>query len=123
MRLNLHNIELRPYKDATGKKVPGLWVSDSVRFERLGNQLWECQVPMRQIGKSNYFEFRPTDMGGHWMTIGSYRNRNGGCIAAEMFQAGTHVLCGGHVIEGERTPRSIIPWTPELAGEIASSAA
>jgi|GEM_PF-6868531 len=115
--LKLHDVSLKKFKDASGKIVPGLWESDIVRFERVG-VMWECQIPCRAIGQSNYFEFRPVALGGHWMTIGTYRKRAGGCIAAEMLKAGTHLLRGGCMVEGEQMPRTIVALSAEITAEI-----
>ena len=54
---------LKRTKNPDGKAIPGLWENDVVRME-LFDDAWHCQVPMREIGATNFYEFRPLSLGG-----------------------------------------------------------
>ncbi|ALS68443.2 hypothetical protein AT395_25215 (plasmid) [Pandoraea apista] len=54
---------LKRSKGSDGKAVPGLWESDIVRMEWFDGA-WHCQVPMREIGRTQFYEFRPLAMAG-----------------------------------------------------------
>jgi hypothetical protein len=73
---------LKRSKGSDGKALPGLWESEIVRMEWVDGS-WMCEVPMREIGQTRFYEFRPLDMGGKWRSIGSLRTRAAGCLYAE----------------------------------------
>lgn len=99
--------------------LPGLWISDVVLLESVSAG-WECQVPMRRIGTANYFEFRPVEMDGKFMVIGTYRTKDDCCITAERLKAGTHVLRGTYVDSVGNVPMTVVRWS-EVCDEIATN--
>jgi hypothetical protein len=116
----LHNVKLKQAKDSAGEVLRGLWVSDIALLEAVHGG-WECQVPMRRIGKANYFEFRPVALGGKFRIIGTYRTKDACCILAERLQAGTHVLRGPYVDSLGTAPVVVVPWA-DVSDEIAATA-
>ena len=111
-----HNIVLKPVRAA----IKGLWKSDTVLLEAVPMG-WECQVPVRRIGKSNYFEFRPVIMGGRFLIIGTYRTKDACCTIAARLKAGTHVVRGSHTDSIGQTPITVVEWS-EASAEIAGTA-
>ncbi len=120
MNTALHNVKLKQAKSDDGKVLRGLRVSDIALLEAVDGG-WECQVPMRRIGKANYFEFRPVALGGKFHIIGTYRTKDACCILAERLQAGTHVLRGPYVDSLGTASVAVVPWT-EASDEIAATA-
>ncbi|MBU9200072.1 hypothetical protein KTD31_01475 [Burkholderia multivorans] len=110
---------LRRTKGSDGKALPGLWENDLVRMEWTSNEAWECQVPLREIGNSNFYEFRPLELGGRWHSIGAVRTRAAGCLLAERLRDGTHVYQGAYHDDAGKVPGMVLPWT-DVADEIAS---
>lgn len=117
MKNLLHNVKLKQAKDRAGVLLPGLWVSDVVMLESVSAG-WECQVPVRRIGKANYYEFRPATMGGKFLIIGTFRTKDACCIVAERLQSGTHVLRGPYEDSMGAAPVAVVPWS-EVRDDIA----
>jgi hypothetical protein len=115
-----HNVKLKQAKDEAGLPLPGLWVSDIVLLESVAEG-WECQVPLRRIGNANYFEFRPTTMGGKFLIVGTFRTKDACCMIAERLQAGTHVVRGQYEDSIGTAPMAVVPWT-DVCDEVASTA-
>lgn len=80
--------KFRAGRNKEGKALPGLWESDICRVEMDQDGLWVAEVPMREIGKSAYMEFRPLAMGGQWTRIGRFKARAGAMQTAERLQYG-----------------------------------
>jgi len=116
----LHNVKLKQAKDKAGVLLSGLWMSDVVLLEAVSAG-WECQVPMRRIGRANYYEFRPASMGGKFTIIGTFRTKDDCCVIAERLQAGTHVLRGPYQDSIGTAPVAVVPWS-EVSDEIAATA-
>lgn len=117
MNKSSHDVKLKPAHDDSGVRRSGLWVSDVVLLESVENG-WECQVPVRRIGKANFFEFRPVSMGGKFMIIGTYRTKDACCLVAERLQAGSHVIRGSYVDSMGQAPMLVVPWV-DVSDEIA----
>ena len=115
-----HDVKLKKMKDKEGQAISGLWVSDVVLLESVPRG-WECQVPMRQIGKANYFEFRPEAMGGKFKIVGTFLTKDACCIIAERLQSGTHVLRGPYQDSLGAAPVAVVPWS-EVSADIAATA-
>lgn len=115
-----HNVKLKQAKDKAGVPLSGLWVSDVVLLESVADG-WECQVPMRRIGKANYYEFRPAALGGKFLIVGTFRTKDACCVIAERLQAGTHVLRGPYQDSMGTAPLAVVPW-PEVSDDIALTA-
>jgi len=111
-------LTLKRSKGTDGKALPGLWENDIVRME-LSDEVWHCQCPMREIGDSHFYEFRPLDLGGHWISIGTVATRAYGCMLAERLRDGTHVYKGPGRDNMGKVPGSVAPWT-EVSAEIAA---
>lgn len=71
-----------------GAALSGVYESDICRVERNPNGLWVAEVPMRPIGRSAFYEFRPIALGGKWTRIGSFRTRDGAMTLAEKLRDG-----------------------------------
>ena len=108
---------LKRSKGPDGKALPGLWENDLVRME-WSDGAWHCEVPMREIGNTNFYEFRPLVLGGHWLSIGAVRTRLAACLKAEELRDGTHVYQGCYRDDLGKIPGRIVAW-PEVAAEIA----
>ncbi len=74
-----------------GKAISGLYESEICRIERTSDG-WCAEVPMRRIGNSAYFEFRPLNLGGHWVRIGTFRIRAGAMHTAQQLKDGELVF-------------------------------
>ena len=74
-----------------GEAIAGLYESEICRFERTPTG-WCAEVPMRRIGNSAYFEFRPLNLGGHWVRIGTFRIRAGAMQTAQQLKDGELVF-------------------------------
>ncbi|MGY6257317.1 hypothetical protein ACXIVK_28050 [Paraburkholderia caledonica] len=109
---------LKRSKGSDGKALPGLWECDIVRMEWIDNA-WHCEVPMREIGKTRFYEFRPLELGGRWRSIGSLRTRAAACIYAERLRDGTHVYQAESRDDAGKIPGYVIAWT-EVAAEIST---
>lgn len=109
---------LRRSKGSDGKALPGLWETDIVRMEWRVDA-WHCQVPMREIGQTNFYEFRPLDRDGKWLSIGNLRTRAAACLLAERLRDGTHVYKGGYRDEVGPVPGYVVEWA-EVSAEIAA---
>ena len=109
---------LRRSKGSDGKALPGLWENDIVRMEWY-DDVWRCQVPMREIGRTNFFEFRPLDRDGRWHSIGAVRTRAAACLMAERLRDGTHVYKGAYRDEVGKVPGCVVEWA-EVSAEIAA---
>lgn len=109
---------LKRSKGSDGKALPGLWENDIVRME-LAGEVWHCQVPMREIGESHFYEFRPLEMGGRWRPIGAYRTRAAGCLMAERLRDGTHVYQGESRDDVGKIPGYVVAWV-EVSADIAA---
>lgn len=120
MKNRWHNVKLEQGKDSEGVPLPGLWLSDVVSLESVAGG-WECQVPMRRIGKANYYEFRPVAMGGKFMSVGTFRTKDACCMIAESLQSGTHVLRGPYQDSMGAAPVAVVPWS-EVSDDISSTA-
>lgn len=68
--------------------MDSLYESDICRAERGQDGLWVAEIPMRQIGRSAYKEFRPVALGGHWVRVGGFRAIEDAIACAERFQGG-----------------------------------
>jgi hypothetical protein len=118
-RPKLHSITLTRTRDPKGgRALAGLWESDVVRTEAVEGG-WEFQCPMRRIGETHFYEFRPLAYGGQWRTVGILRTLDYCCIVAERLQGGTHVLRAAYRDELGPVPATVIEWA-EVADEIAS---
>ncbi|MYM92632.1 hypothetical protein [Duganella vulcania] len=116
-----HNVKLKAVKDQAGNPVRGLWDSDVVRLEAVSGG-WECSVPVRRIGKSNYFEFRPLTLGGKFMILGTYKTKDNCCNVAELLQEGNYVVRGKHrESDGELMPTTVVGWA-DVKDEISQTA-
>lgn len=115
--LKLDLLPLKRTKDSKGRALPGLWENDIVRME-LVEGLWHFQVPVREIGKTGYFEYRPLAIGGQWRTAGVRRTRAGCCISAEKLKSGETVLQPAAGSREDRIPARVHPWA-DVAQEIA----
>ena len=82
--------KLKPVRDDKGV-LPGLFKCDICRIEMRDDGWWRAQVPMRDIGNSQYREFCPIERGGAWMDFGSYKVKAGALAAAERLQSGVYV--------------------------------
>lgn len=109
---------LKRSKGSDGKALPGLWECNIVRMEWFDGA-WHCQVPMREIGTTNFYEFRPLEMGGRWRSIGSLRTRAAACLYAERLRDGTHVYKPESRDDAGKIPGYVIEWT-EVSAEIAA---
>jgi hypothetical protein len=116
--MGMHDVKLKRSKGPHGETVSGLWESDIVQLEAV-NGGWEFRVPVRRIGQTNFFEFRPLTHDGKWAIIGTVRTRDHACVIAERMQAGTHVLRGGYRDSHGHVPRAVVEWT-DVAEEIAA---
>jgi len=76
---------------------------------------------MREIGRTNFFEFRPLAMDGKWRTAGVARTLAHCCIVAERMQAGTHVLRGAGRDALGQVPALVVEWA-DVKDEIAAHA-
>lgn len=65
-----------------------IFESDICRAERGNDGLWIAEIPMRQIGRSVYKEFRPVALGGRWVRVGRFRTIEDMTAFAERFQGG-----------------------------------
>jgi len=115
-----HGVKLKQAKDQAGQPLPGLWESDIALLESVPNG-WECRVPMRRIGKANFFEFSPTTIAGNFMIIGTYSTKDACCVIAERLQSGTHVLRGQYQDSMGTAPMAVVPWVV-VSDEIALTA-
>lgn len=88
------------------RKLPGLYEGDYVRAERVDGR-WRCEVLMRPIGRSGYYEFSSRQ--GAWMRIGAYRTLEICEDAARALKAGTHLYCSGI---------GVCPWNEYNADQI-----
>ncbi|KWU26392.1 hypothetical protein [Burkholderia cenocepacia] len=113
---SFHN--LKRTKGSDGKALPGLWETDIVRME-LTDGAWHCEVPLREIGSTYYFEFRPLEMGGKWRSIGTVRRREDACRFAERLRDGTHLYKGERRDDAGKIPGYVVEWA-EVAAEIAA---
>ena len=111
---------LRMARDRNGCAIAGLWEGGIVRMERVQGG-WTFQIPMREIGRTNFFEFRPLAMGGKWHTAGVARTLVHCCIVAERMQAGTHVLRGASRDALGQVPALVVDWG-DVKDEIAAHA-
>lgn len=109
---------LKRSKGSDGKALPGLWENDIVRMEWFADA-WHCQVPMREIGSTHFYEFRPLDLGGRWRSIGAVRTRAAGCLMAERLRDGTHVYQGESRDDVGKIPGYVVAWS-EVSAEIAA---
>lgn len=109
---------LKRSKGSDGKALPGLWESEIVRMEWVDGS-WKCEVPMREIGQTRFYEFRPLDMGGKWRSIGSLRTRAAGCLYAERLRDGTHVYQAESRNDAGKIPGYVVEWA-EVSAEIAA---
>lgn len=100
---------LRRIKDPAGKVISGLWANAIVRMERFDG-CWTFQVPMREIGRTGYFEFSPLERGGLWRTAGRRRTRAGCRYTAEKLFAGECVLRPAYGAGGDCIPLQILDW-------------
>lgn len=116
----LHQVRLKQVKDGEGRPLRGLWESPIVRLEAVQGG-WEGWVPVRSIGKSSYYEFRPVDMGGKFMMIGTYRTKDDCCVIAERLKSGTHVLRDQYRDSQGVVPCAVVEWS-EVATDIAETA-
>lgn len=117
MRFN-EPLGLKRSKAPDGTSISGLWESEIVRME-LVDELWRFQVPMREVGKTGYYEFRPLDMGGNWHAVGSVKQRARAVAMAKRLQDGTHVYRGPYSDDLGLKPGELKVWT-EVAAEIAA---
>jgi hypothetical protein len=113
----MSEIRLKPARGADGRTVPGLWESDVVRMERVDGG-WCFQVPARQVGQTNYLEFRPVAIGGKWRDAGWRKTRAACCHAAEKLKAGICLIKPAHGRGEDRVPAVLVDWT-DVAEEIA----
>ncbi|ODP34985.1 hypothetical protein A9762_12405 [Pandoraea sp. ISTKB] len=109
---------LKRSKGSDGKALPGLWESDIVRMEWVDGA-WHCEVPMREIGKTHFYEFRPLELGGKWRSIGALRTRAAACMYAERLRDGTHVYQGETRDDVGKIPGYLVAWS-EVSAEIAA---
>ncbi len=70
-----------------GKPLPGLYESDICRVEKTPEG-WITEVPMRRVGNSAFFEFRPLKLSGAWMRIGTFGVRASAMRVAEQLRDG-----------------------------------
>jgi hypothetical protein len=108
---------LKRVKGTDGQYLSGLWENEFVRMEKV-EAGWEFQVPVREIGKTGYFEFRLLSADGKWRNAGVRRTRKGCCRIAEKLFSGEAVLKPGHIYDGVPIPTQVIPWS-EVAKEIS----
>jgi hypothetical protein len=109
-----HQVKLKRSRGPSGMAVSGLWESDSVRMEAVEGG-WQCEVPMREIGseidvRTGIYEFRHIQSGGRWIRIGTYRTRNGGCVASEFLKSGEYVWRSGYSDQDGPVPSSMVRW-------------
>jgi hypothetical protein len=114
----MSEIRLKASRDKDGKVIPGLWESDIVRMERFDGG-WYFQVPAREVGRTNYFEFRPIAMGGKWRNAGWRKSLAACSYAAAKLQAGLCLIKPAHGRGDERVLPEIIEWA-DVAAEIAN---
>jgi len=93
-----------------------IFESDICRAERGNDGLWIAEIPMRQIGRSVYKEFRPVALGGHWVRVGGFRTIEDAIACAERFQAGELVYDDAVSRNGE-TPKKVVRFAA-VADEI-----
>jgi hypothetical protein len=105
--MRMHDVTLKRSTDADGKAVSGLWERDILKIEAVPGG-WELSVPMRRIGETNFFEFRPAAYGGKWEIAGVVRTRDHACIVAERMQAGTHVMRSAYRDTEGMVPRTVV---------------
>lgn len=103
---------------ADGKAISGLWESEIVRMELVDGE-WRFDVPMREIGKTGYHEFRPLDMGGEWRSVGTVKQRARAVAIAKRLQEGNHVYQSPHTNDTGRVPGQLKAWS-EVGAEIAA---
>lgn len=113
----MSEIKIKPTRDKDGKVIPGLWESDVVRMERFDGG-WYFQVPAREIGRTNYFEFRPLALGGVWRNAGWRKSLAACSFAASKLQDGLCVIKPAHGQGVDRVLAEMIDWT-DVAEEIA----
>jgi hypothetical protein len=109
---------LKRSRGSDGVALSGLWENNIVRME-WSDDVWRCQVPMREIGRTHFYEFRPLEMEGRWCSIGSVRTRAEGCLLAERLRDGTHVYQGDGRDEVGAIPGYVVAWS-EVSAEIAA---
>lgn len=102
------NTGFRAGRSKEGKALPGLWESDICRVERDQDGLWVADVPMRNIGKSAYMEFRPLAMGGQWVRIGRFKARADAMTIAERLQYGELVFDSAVTRNGEAPVKLVL---------------
>ena len=119
-RIKCHEVSLKRSRDKSGRVIQGLWEGDIVRMEAV-DDAWECQVTVRAIGRSQFYEFRPHAMGGTFRTVGRYRTLDDCCVVAEKMQAGTHVLRPAYKDSLGKVPAMVVEWT-SVSEEIAQAA-
>ncbi len=103
-------VPLTRTRNQQGRAIPGLWQNEHVRMEKY-DELWRFQVPMREIGRTGYYEFCGLEQGGHWHTIGNRRNRKGCSLSAERLLSGELVLQPAHSTGDGPVPARLLPWT------------
>lgn len=117
IKLTEHSFKM--CRDEQGKAIPGLWISEICRVERIDG-LWRAEVPMRAIGKSRFYEFRPVDMDGQWRSIYSYRVREDAMQIAERLQSGVWVWQKSHFDEFGRVLGRLVKFA-DVVDEITAT--
>lgn len=118
MHAETRPLRLKRSKGPDGTAVSGLWECDIARMERVDGA-WAFQVPMREVGKTGFCEFRPLSMGGRWRAVGTTASRDAAMMLAQRLQAGTHVYRPSHSDDSGKVPGQVVAWAA-VAQEIAA---
>lgn len=113
----MNQIRIKPVRGMDGKVIPGLWESDVVRMEKFDGG-WYFQVPAREVGKTDYFEFRPLSLGGKWRSAGWRKSLAACSYAASKLQEGLCLIKPAHGTGVDQVPAQLVDWS-EVSDEIA----